>query len=110
MYQRQSKEQRVSIGLGWRKGEINNEFIRVILKFLLPIRLMRGKMPSRLLFERYPKSRHLYSQLVQSIKAGNVRTFDMRLDKVGPILIRQGTYFAVEKARSLAIRQLFRKV
>lgn len=34
----------------------------------------------------------------------------MRLDKVGPTLIRQGTYFAVEKARSLAIRQLFRKV
>ncbi|KAJ8662587.1 hypothetical protein O0I10_001548 [Lichtheimia ornata] len=88
----------------------NQKNKEVILKFLLPIRLMRGKMPSRLLFERYPKSRHLYSHLVQSIKAGNIRSFDMRLDKVGPTLIRQGTYFAVEKARSLAIRQLFRKV
>ncbi|KAI9317537.1 hypothetical protein BX666DRAFT_2018967 [Dichotomocladium elegans] len=82
----------------------------LILQILLPIRLMRGVMPSKSLFAQFPKTRVTYSNIVKSIKKGDIKAFDRSLYSASRVLIRQGTYFAVEKARNIAIRQLFYRI
>ncbi|KAF7725375.1 COP9 signalosome (CSN) subunit [Apophysomyces ossiformis] len=82
----------------------------LILQTLLPIRLMRGVLPTRTLLERFPKARHTYGALADALKCGDVKGFNEALVASEAVLIRQGTYFAVEKAQSIVIRQLFRKV
>lgn len=83
---------------------------RLILQTLLPVRLMRGVLPTDALFRKFPKARQLYSNLANAIKMGDVKSFNSELSKSESLFIRQGTYFAIEKAESIAIRQLFRKV
>lgn len=83
---------------------------RLILQVLLPIRIMKGIMPSDALFKRFPRIRRIYESLVHAIKQGNVKGFGEALDTSGEILLRQGTYFPVEEAQSIVVRRLFRKV
>lgn len=71
---------------------------------------MRGVLPTHVLFNKFEKTRHIYGNLATAIKEGNVKQFNNALTVSEPLLIRQGTYFAIEKAESIAIRQLFRKV
>jgi hypothetical protein len=71
---------------------------------------MRGILPTQALFEKFTKTRQIYGDLATSIKRGNVQDFNTALTVSEPYLIRQGTYFAIEKAESIAIRQLLRKV
>ncbi|KAI8337787.1 hypothetical protein BD560DRAFT_413111 [Blakeslea trispora] len=82
----------------------------LILQTLLPVKLMRGILPTQNLFNKFPKIGQLYRDLAQSIQKGHVKAFNTALAQSEPLLIRQGTYFAMEKAESIAIRQLFRKV
>ena len=71
---------------------------------------MRGILPTKALFKKFPRARRTYSGLATSIKMGDIKTFNVVLSDFESLLIRQGTYFAIEKAESIAIRQLFRKV
>ncbi|KAI8139844.1 hypothetical protein BJV82DRAFT_625197 [Fennellomyces sp. T-0311] len=82
----------------------------LILQTLLPIRLMRGVMPSQQLLQRYPQISETYLPIVKAIKTGNIRAFMTRLQGAEHVLFRQGTYLAVEKAQNIAMRQLFRRV
>lgn len=83
---------------------------RLILQTLLPVKLMRGILPTNALFDKFNKTRQVYSDLANAIRLGDVKAFNVALTISEPLLIRQGTYFAIEKAESIAIRQLFRKV
>ncbi|KAI8997447.1 hypothetical protein BDB01DRAFT_713422 [Pilobolus umbonatus] len=89
---------------------LNRRNKELILQILLPVKLMRGILPTKQLFARFPKVRQIYGDLANAIKAGNVKAFNVALAHSEALLIRQGTYFAIEKAESIAIRQLFRKV
>lgn len=71
---------------------------------------MRGVLPSQSLLDKYPRSREIYGDLITAIRHGNIKQFNDTLVKKEQLLIRQGAYFAVEKAQSIAMRQLFRKV
>ncbi|ORZ05048.1 hypothetical protein BCR42DRAFT_338260 [Absidia repens] len=82
----------------------------LILQTLLPVRLMRGVLPTNALLNQYPKTKQVYGGIAKAIKMGNVKAFNEALVQAEATLIRQGTYFAVEKAQSIAMRQLFRKV
>lgn len=71
---------------------------------------MRGILPTDALFQKFQKTRQIYGDLAKAIRIGDVKAFNVALTISEPLLIRQGTYFAIEKAESIAIRQLFRKV
>ncbi len=71
---------------------------------------MRGVVPTKALFNRFNKTRQIYGDLANSIRSGDVKAFNVALSNSESLLIRQSTYFAIEKAESIAIRQLFRKV
>ncbi|KAG0740453.1 hypothetical protein G6F16_005150 [Rhizopus arrhizus] len=82
----------------------------LILQTLLPVKLMKGMLPTKTLLSMFPQSRQIYSQLAIAVKKGDVKSFNIALTNSESTLIKQRTYFAVEKAESIALRQLFRKV
>ncbi|KAG1461266.1 hypothetical protein G6F56_005764 [Rhizopus delemar] len=90
-----------------RDGVKNKE---LILQTLLPIKLMKGVLPTQILLSAFPGARKIYSGLAMAVKKGDVKSFNVALSSSESILIKQRTYFAVEKAESITVRQLFRKV
>jgi len=82
----------------------------LILRYLIPLWLSQGKLPSSSLLDEYPSLKALYSPFVDAIKTGNIKSFDKALSDKEKRLIIQGTYFNVELAREIAKRVLFKKV
>ncbi|KAI9594191.1 COP9 signalosome complex subunit 12 [Syncephalis fuscata] len=81
-----------------------------ILKFLIPIRLLRGILPSRDLLKRYSRISLAYTPFIEAIRTGDVKSYDKMLFDREQLLARMGTYLTVERARYIAVRTLFRKV
>lgn len=71
---------------------------------------MKGVLPTQILLSAFPGARKIYSGLAMAVKKGDVKSFNVALSSSESILIKQRTYFAVEKAESITVRQLFRKV
>ncbi|KAI9228304.1 MAG: hypothetical protein DHS80DRAFT_15768 [Piptocephalis tieghemiana] len=81
-----------------------------ILLYLVPLRLLRGKAPARALLTKYPGIQQTYGDILSAVRDGAVGEFDRLLRQRISTLARVGTYLVVEKARFIALRQLFRKV
>ncbi|KAG9045821.1 COP9 signalosome (CSN) subunit [Tulasnella sp. UAMH 9824] len=82
----------------------------LILNYLIPLRLMRGKLPSPGLLHLFPRLQELYAPFLKALRSGNVTEYDAALDWAEPRLVGMGVYLAVEKAREICMRGLFRKV
>lgn len=80
------------------------------MNYLIPIRILRGSLPSDILFERYPMLAKYYGDFTNAIRQGNLFLFDSTFSKLQRPLIARGTWLTIEKARSLVIRTLFRKM
>ncbi|KAG0223403.1 COP9 signalosome (CSN) subunit [Actinomortierella wolfii] len=83
---------------------------RLILHYLIPVKMMRGILPSKRILKEFPELERIYGPLSRAIKTGNLRIFDEGLTAESDILIAVGTYLAVERCRIVAMRQLFKKV
>jgi len=81
---------------------------RRILRYLIAIRLLSGKLPSRALLERYNLPE--YIQMVEALRYGNIRLLNETLEKHQEELIRSGTYLIVEKLKAAVTRTLFKKI
>ncbi|KAI8060128.1 hypothetical protein BC940DRAFT_246897 [Gongronella butleri] len=82
----------------------------LILQYLVPVRLLRGVLPSNELLARYPTMRETYGAIVDALRHGNVKEFSDALSASEETLLRQGTYFTVDRARTVGLRHLFRLV
>ncbi|CAG8703498.1 27309_t:CDS:10 [Gigaspora margarita] len=82
----------------------------LILRYLIPVWLTRGILPSPELLSRYPKIESLYKPFIDAIRDGNVKKFDDTLVKFELKLVAQNTFLTVELAREIAMRVLFKKV
>jgi hypothetical protein len=89
---------------------MNTLYVRRILNYLIPIRILLGKMPSEKLFKTYPLLAYLYKDFCTAIRQGNLQLFDTTFTKLQKPLILKGTWLTIERARSLVVRTLFRKV
>jgi hypothetical protein len=80
--------------------------------YLLPLRILRGHLPSRHLLKRFPQLDALYSPFVNAIRTGDLRSYDKNLydSDQQKRLLDLGLYLIFEKAREICIRGLFRKV
>lgn len=91
---------------------LSSLFYRLILAYLIPVKLLRGILPSSQLLNSFPRLASLYSPLLLGAKKGDVRAYDQAL--ADPVrersLVKLGTYLALEKAREACLRGLFRKV
>lgn len=83
---------------------------RRILTYLIPLRILRGHLPSRELLDRFPVLDDLFTPFIEAIRKGDVAAFDMVLEQFEQRLIDLNLLFTVERARALCLRGLFRRV
>ncbi|KAK7033557.1 COP9 signalosome (CSN) subunit [Paramarasmius palmivorus] len=81
-----------------------------ILIYLLPLRILKGHLPSEELLQRFPLVRELFAPFVSAIRNGDIKAFDRALESSESKLVELNLYLTVEKAREVCLRGLFRKV
>ncbi|KAI0080873.1 hypothetical protein K474DRAFT_1682360 [Panus rudis PR-1116 ss-1] len=81
-----------------------------ILTYLIPLRILRGHLPSRELLDRFPVLDDLYSPFIAAIRKGDIRAYDETLDRFERRLVELNLWLTLEKAREICIRGLFRRV
>ena len=83
---------------------------RRILTYLIPLRILRGHLPSTELLSRFPDLDELYAPFISAIRKGDIQSFDAALDKFERRLVDLNIWLTLEKAREICIRGLFRRV
>jgi COP9 signalosome complex subunit 12 len=83
---------------------------RRILTYLIPLRILRGHLPTQDLLGRFPALDELYSPFISAIRKGDIQGFDDALDKCERRLVDLNIWLTLEKAREICIRGLFRRV
>ncbi|KAK7696258.1 hypothetical protein QCA50_000911 [Cerrena zonata] len=81
-----------------------------ILTYLIPLRILRGHLPSKDLLDRFPVLDDLYAPFISAIRKGDIREYDETLDRQERRLVELNLWLTLEKARELCIRGLFRRV
>ncbi|EPS98745.1 hypothetical protein FOMPIDRAFT_46713 [Fomitopsis schrenkii] len=81
-----------------------------VLTYLIPLRILRGHLPSRELLDRFPSLDDLFTPFIQAVRTGDIRAYDAALDRCERRLVDLNLYLTLEKARELCVRGLFRKV
>ncbi|PVU87803.1 hypothetical protein BB561_006173 [Smittium simulii] len=72
--------------------------------------MVNGKIPSQKLLKKYSELELMYSKFVIAYRTGNINLYDQNLQEMQSILFKSRTYLAVEKARELVLRTLFKKI
>jgi hypothetical protein len=84
-----------------------------ILNYLIPVKLVRGRLPSQKLMEKYEMTEFI--PLVMALRMGNLRTFNDTLYRFQDQFIRRGTfrrgtYLLLEKCKTICYRNLFKRI
>jgi 5-methylcytosine-specific restriction endonuclease McrA len=79
-----------------------------ILNYLIPVKLMRGRLPSTKILEKYNLVE--YIPFVIAIRRGDLRTFHKTLQENQDEFIRRGTYLLLEKCKTVCHRNLFKRI
>lgn len=79
-----------------------------ILNYLLPVKLLRGRLPSDYLLQKYSLTE--FKPIIEGIRRGDLRTFNSGLDRHQDLFIRRGTYLLLEKCKTVCYRNLFKRV
>jgi len=78
--------------------------------YLMPLRLLRGHIPSRPLLQRFSDLEFMYSPFITAIRHGDLKKFDQALDATQKRLLDLGIFMVFQKAREVCMRGLFRKI
>eukprot|EP00164_Ancoracysta_twista_P014506 GFYU01023654.1.p1 GENE.GFYU01023654.1~~GFYU01023654.1.p1 ORF type:complete len:411 (+),score=98.93 GFYU01023654.1:59-1291(+) len=81
---------------------------QLILHFLVPIKMLHGKMPSMKLLAKYKIPQ--FMDLVSAVREGNLNKFTAAMHKHQEFFIRKGVHLMLEKLKLLVYRNLFKKV
>ena len=81
---------------------------RLILRYLVPVRLVLGVFASPALLAKYQLP--YFASLCRAVDRGDLRTFERELDGHQQLFIRHGSYLLVERAKAIAFRNFFRRV
>lgn len=84
--------------------------LRRILSYLIPLRILRGHLPSDELLDMFPVLSEIYSPFINSIRKADIKAYDDALAKLERRLLELNTWLIIERARELVVRGLFRKV
>ncbi|OQR85578.1 hypothetical protein ACHHYP_11671 [Achlya hypogyna] len=109
MYEDQYHKAEDCLMYAWRhchKHYSNNK--RMILQFLVPVKLILGVMPSPQLIKDYELTE--YEGIADAIRQGNVFQFNQSLERYQDKFIQQGVYLLMEKLKPIVMRNLFKKV
>lgn len=81
---------------------------RLILIYLVPVKMLLGYMPKRDVVEKYDVLQ--FHELACALKEGNVQKFDEVIERHESFFIECGIYLIVEKLKTIAYRNLFKRV
>ncbi|PPQ70706.1 hypothetical protein CVT26_014630 [Gymnopilus dilepis] len=81
-----------------------------ILAYLIPLRILKGHLPTPELMQRFPVLDELFSPFISAIKRGDVGAYDEALEKWESRLLELNLWLSLEKAREICIRSLFRRM
>ncbi|TFK43889.1 hypothetical protein BDQ12DRAFT_675750 [Crucibulum laeve] len=81
-----------------------------ILTYLVPLRILKGHLPTTELLERFPVLQELYTPFITAIRVGDISSYDKALEKWERRLLELNLWLTLEKARELCMRSLFRRV
>jgi len=81
---------------------------RLILIYLIPVKMLLGIMPRREVLEKYDLMEFL--DIIAALKQGNVRKLDQMIEQHERFFIESGIYLIVEKLKIIAYRNLFKRV
>ncbi|KAF8638574.1 hypothetical protein AX17_002116 [Amanita inopinata Kibby_2008] len=80
------------------------------LAYLIPLRMLKGHLPSEELLQRFPVLRDLFGPFITAIRRGDVSAYDRALDSRERRLLELNLWLTLEKARELCMRGLFRRL
>ncbi|XP_006813509.1 PCI domain-containing protein 2-like [Saccoglossus kowalevskii] len=81
---------------------------RLILIYLLPIKMLLGHMPSARLLQKYDLLQ--FADVAKAVKIGNLLLFNEALQRHEAFFIKCGVYLILEKLKIITYRNLFKKV
>ncbi|ATY61886.1 COP9 signalosome complex subunit 12 [Cordyceps militaris CM01] len=82
-----------------------------ILTYLIPCRLLTSHvLPTKKLLEPYPRLQELFLPLANCIRSGDLRNFDLALQRGEDRFVKRRIYLTLERGRDIALRNLLRKV
>lgn len=81
---------------------------RLILIYLVPVKMLLGYMPKREMLERYDVLQ--FHELACALKEGNISKFDEVIQRHEKFFIEYGIYLIVEKLKIIGYRNLFKRV
>ncbi|KAF8592763.1 hypothetical protein K439DRAFT_1656156 [Ramaria rubella] len=81
-----------------------------ILTYLVPLRILRGQIPSDRVLSRFPALLSLYSPFITAVRKGDLSSYDAALNAAEGRLFRLGIWYIWEKVRDICLRGLFRRV
>jgi len=81
-----------------------------ILSYLIPLRILRGHLPSQELLDRFPDLNEVYGPFVGAIRKADIKAYDVALYKWEKKLLELNVWLVFERARELVMRGLFRRV
>ncbi|XP_063729536.1 PCI domain-containing protein 2-like [Symsagittifera roscoffensis] len=84
------------------------ENTRKVLNYLVPLKMLKGVMPSRYVIRKYDLTE--YRRISEAIKVGNVRLLQQHLDDKQLRYVAMGIFVVMEKLILLAYRNLFKKI
>lgn len=82
--------------------------MRLTLIFLIPIKMLLGRMPSQQLLDKYDL--HQFVDIKKAVISGRIGDLDDALERYSNFFWHFGIYLIIERLRSIAIRNLFKKV
>uniref|UniRef100_A0AAV1VKY1 PCI domain-containing protein n=1 Tax=Peronospora matthiolae TaxID=2874970 RepID=A0AAV1VKY1_9STRA len=109
MFEDQYKKAETCLDYAWKhchRNKTRNK--RMILQFLVPVKLLLGVMPSPKLLSDFSLGE--YTGLTNAIRGGNLHLFTNYVNQYQDKFIHQGVYLLIEKLRLLVLRNLFKKV
>ncbi|XP_077554172.1 PCI domain-containing protein 2 [Haemaphysalis longicornis] len=81
---------------------------RLILIYLIPVKMLLGHMPSEALLRKYDLMQ--FAEVVSAVTEGNLRRLDGALSANEEFFIKSGIYLILERLRVITYRNLFKKV
>ncbi|KAJ8750692.1 hypothetical protein K2173_015873 [Erythroxylum novogranatense] len=82
--------------------------LRMILKYLIPVKLSIGILPNNLLLEKYNLVE--YSNVVQALKRGDLRLLRFALQEHEDRFLRSGVYLVLERLELQVYQRLLKKI
>ncbi|GAA94337.1 uncharacterized protein L969DRAFT_89991 [Mixia osmundae IAM 14324] len=81
----------------------------LILGYLIPLRLLKGIMPTALLLRPFPALKNLYGPFITAYRRGDVKYYDEALQWAERRLVERSCYLIVERAREGCLRGFLKK-